>query len=179
MANTLGVLPQFNVATVSLKMAMPVGNICVVVLKYGKFKFFEGSAAKKMFKQIIPQEDVDILNTSDNLSCHISGNLSIKGTPANKGYAKGRVRIVLTTEDAKALKKGEILVARNTNPNFIEGMHKAAAFVTDEGGITSHAAIVSREMNKPCVTATKIATKVLKNRDIIEVDAEKGTVTRG
>ena len=65
-----------------------------------------------------------------------------------------------------------------TFPSFIAAMEKAAAFVTDEGGILCHAAIVSREMNKPCVIATKIATKIFKDGDLVEVDADKGVVRK-
>ena len=64
-----------------------------------------------------------------------------------------------------------------TRPEYLPVMHLAAAFVTDEGGIASHAAIVAREMKKPCIIGTKIATQVLKDGDLVEVDAEKGIVT--
>jgi len=63
-----------------------------------------------------------------------------------------------------------------TSPDFIIAMRKAAAIVTDEGGMTSHAAIVSRELKIPCIVGTKIATKVLKDGDMIQVDAETGVV---
>ena len=63
-----------------------------------------------------------------------------------------------------------------TRPQFIEGINKAKAIITDEGGITCHAAIISREMNKPCVVGTKIATRVLKDEDLVEVNADKGIV---
>jgi pyruvate,water dikinase len=63
-----------------------------------------------------------------------------------------------------------------TRPEYISAMKKAAAIVTDEGGITCHAAIVSRELKKPCIIGTKIATKVLKDGDLVEVDADKGIV---
>ncbi len=65
-----------------------------------------------------------------------------------------------------------------TFPHFIAAMERCAAFVTDEGGILCHAAIVSREMRKPCVIGTKIATKVLKDGDLVEVDATKGIVRK-
>lgn len=65
-----------------------------------------------------------------------------------------------------------------TFPNFIPAMEKASAFVTDEGGILCHAAIVSREMRKPCIIGTKIATKIFKDGDLVEVDANKGTVKK-
>ncbi|MFA6445786.1 MAG: PEP-utilizing enzyme [Candidatus Paceibacterota bacterium] len=63
-----------------------------------------------------------------------------------------------------------------TRPDFLSLMNKASAFITDEGGITCHAAIVARELNKPCIIGTKIATKVLKDGDMVEVDAERGVV---
>lgn len=76
------------------------------------------------------------------------------------------------------MEKGEILVTVMTSPDFMVAAKKAAAIVTDEGGITCHAAIVSREMKIPCIIGTKIATKVLKDGDIVEVDADKGVVRK-
>ena len=100
----------------------------------------------------------------------------IKGAIAYKGITKGYVKIVLQNENIKDVKQGDILVTVMTFPNFIPAMEKAAAFITDEGGILCHAAIVAREMKKPCVIGTKIATKVLKDGDLVEVDADKGIV---
>ncbi len=100
----------------------------------------------------------------------------IKGAIAYKGITKGYVKIVLQNENIKDVKQGDILVTVMTFPNFIPAMEKAAAFITDEGGILCHAAIVAREMNKPCIIGTKIATKVLKDGDLVEVDADKGIV---
>ena len=71
---------------------------------------------------------------------------------------------------------GDILVTGMTRPEFLPLFRKAAAVVTDAGGMLSHAAITAREMRKPCIVGTEIATKVLKNGDIIEVDANKGAV---
>ena len=72
--------------------------------------------------------------------------------------------------------KGNILVSIATSPQLLPAMKRASAFVTDVGGITCHAAIVSRELKKPCVVGTKIATKVLRDGDSVEVDANKGVV---
>lgn len=72
--------------------------------------------------------------------------------------------------------EGEILVTGMTRPEYVPLMKKAAAIVTDEGGITCHAAIVSRELKKPCIIGTKIATQVLNDGDLVEVDAERGVV---
>lgn len=100
----------------------------------------------------------------------------IKGQAAFKGKMKGIVRIVKNREQMQKVKDGEILVSPMTTPDFMPAMKKASAFVTDEGGITCHAAITARELKKPCIIGTKIATKVLKDEDLVEVDAEKGMV---
>ena len=76
------------------------------------------------------------------------------------------------------MQKGEIIVSSMTRPEMVVAMKKAAAIITDEGGITSHAAIVSRELGIPCILGTKIATKVFKNGDIAEVDANNGIVRK-
>ena len=65
-----------------------------------------------------------------------------------------------------------------TRPEYLPLMEKAAAFITDAGGVLSHAAIVAREMKKPCIIGTKIATKILKDGDLVEVDAERGTIRK-
>jgi pyruvate,water dikinase len=64
-----------------------------------------------------------------------------------------------------------------TTPDYVSAMKLASAFVTDEGGIMCHAAIIARELKKPCIIGTKIATKVLKDGDLVEVDADRGVVT--
>lgn len=100
----------------------------------------------------------------------------IKGQIGHKGKVKGIVKLVSSEKDLGKVEGGDILVAAMTVPKYLPAMKKAAAFVTDEGGITCHAAIVSREMGKPCIIGTKIATQVLKDGDKVEVDADKGIV---
>lgn len=100
----------------------------------------------------------------------------IKGNVAYKGNAKGICKIVKRVEDIEKVKEGDILVAQMTFPSFVVAMKKAGAFVTDEGGITCHAAIIARELKKPCIIGTKIATQVLHDGDLLEVDADKGIV---
>lgn len=100
----------------------------------------------------------------------------VKGVTAYKGKIQGIAKIVNTVADLDKVKKGNILVAPMTFPSFIMAMNRASAFVTNEGGITCHAAIVSREMHKPCIVGTRNATKVLKDGDLVEVDADKGIV---
>ncbi len=102
---------------------------------------------------------------------------ALRGIAASRGKTKGKAKIIFGLNDLRKIEAGDILVAITTHPDYVPAMQKAAAFVTDEGGITSHAAIVSREMNKPCIVGTKIATKVLKDGDMVEVDAERGIVT--
>ena len=102
----------------------------------------------------------------------------LKGQVASKGKVRGKVRVMLTTEAMENFQDGEVLVSIMTTPDFLPIMKKASAFVTDEGGITSHAAIVSREFGVPCIVGTRIATKVLKDGDLVEVDAEKGVVRK-
>lgn len=102
----------------------------------------------------------------------------IKGEAASVGRAEGRVRIILKRSEFNDFEEGEILVTGMTRPEFVPLMKKARAIVTDEGGITSHAAIVSRELKKPCVIGTRIATQMLHNGDIVEVDAYNGVVRK-
>lgn len=102
----------------------------------------------------------------------------IKGQVAYPGKVKGIVKYVNTPEMMKKMNDGDILIAYATQPNLLPAMRKAAAFVTDFGGITCHAAIVAREWKIPCIIGTKNATKILKDGDLVEVDAEKGVVRK-
>ena len=129
-----------------------------------KYKYAFGKQAEKLISsqlaEVAQEKIVDV----------------IKGTTASHGdTVQGRVRI-LDKSDLSEFQKGEILVTVMTSPEFVPAMHKAGAIVTDEGGVLCHAAIVSREMGKPCIIGTKIATKVLKTGDIVEVDTKKGLV---
>ena len=102
----------------------------------------------------------------------------LSGTCACPGKARGQARIVNVPEEMSRMKKGDILVSHTTNPNIVPAMKKAAAIVTNSGGVTCHAAVVSRELKIPCVVGTKIATRALKDGDLIEVDATKGLVNK-
>lgn len=124
-------------------------------------------------KSKYPQIEVDSKKEAISES-----NRIIEGKIAYKGRVKGKVRIVNSVDDAKSVRRGEVLVTKMTRPEMIIGLEKAIAFVTDEGGMLSHAAIVSREMKKPCVVGTKIATLVFKNGDLIEIDANKGFIRK-
>lgn len=103
----------------------------------------------------------------------------LTGAGASPGYGTGTVRIIKDSKEIDKVKKGDVLVSVMTSPDFVPAMKKASAIVTDEGGQTSHAAIVSRELGIPCVVGTKSATKDLKDDMIITVDGEKGLVYLG
>ena len=100
----------------------------------------------------------------------------VHGQTAYGGSVRGRVRILRRKDQIPSLREGEILVSPMTTPDFISAMKKSAAIVTDEGGVVSHAAIVARELKKPCITGTRVATQVFKNGDFVEVDATRGIV---
>lgn len=102
----------------------------------------------------------------------------IRGTTACKGKITGKARIILRPNVKTRFQKGDILVTTNSNPSFMPFIRKCGALVTDEGGMNSHAAIIARELRKPCVIGTKVATQVLKDGDMIEVDANKGTIIK-
>lgn len=102
----------------------------------------------------------------------------LKGSVAYPGFVRGRAMIVNAAGDMEKFKDGDVLISVATNPVLVPAMNRAAAIVTDTGGVTCHAAIVSRELKIPCVVGTKIATKVIRDGDQVEVDANKGIVRR-
>lgn len=105
--------------------------------------------------------------------------LLLKGAPASPGIASGLVKIIKTPADLHKMEQGDIMVASQTNPDFVPGMKKAVAIVTDKGGRTSHAAIVSRELGIPAVVGTEKATQILSNGMAISVDGGKGEIYKG
>ena len=103
----------------------------------------------------------------------------LSGVVASAGKTiSGSVVVLISSKDFVKFKRGAILVAPETTPDFVPYMKLASAIVTDRGGITSHAAIVSRELGIPCVVGTKIATQVFKDCDRVEVDATNGVVRK-
>lgn len=119
-----------------------------------------GDEAKRQF---VKKEDVSQLKT-------------FLGKSGSTGTVRGKVQVIRSVSDIKNFEPGRVLVATTTNPDYVPAMQKAIAFVTNEGGITCHAAIVARELKKPCVVGTKIATQVLNDGDLVEVDAIRGVV---
>ena len=109
----------------------------------------------------------------------VEGNVLLSGLAASPGISSGVVKVVKTMDDLKKVEKGDILVTEMTNPDMVMTMQKASGIITDEGGITSHASIVSREMGIPAVVGTGNATEKLKDGDIVTVDGYSGRVIEG
>jgi len=139
------------------------------VFENDSISFWEGEEAKKIIDPILLEQ---------------GKSTQIKGSPAFLGKVTGRVVFVPNADleslskNIKEFKKGDILLTQMTQPNMVILAEKAAAIITDEGGIASHAAIISREFKIPCIVGTGNATQLLKTGDIVEVDANKGIVRR-
>ncbi len=145
------------------------GRVSGVVSVDGKERFF---MSLQQFAHEHPEYEFEGLFDS------VEGVEEVKGQVAQKGSVQGRVRILKNKYQMEAVEEGDILVSPMTTPDFISAMHRAGAFVTDEGGVMCHAAIVARELKKPCIIGTKIATQVFKDGDMVEVDADKGIIRR-
>ena len=109
----------------------------------------------------------------------LGGNVLLSGLPASPGISSGVVKIVHSLNEMEKVQKGNVLVTKMTNPDMVVTMQRSVAIVTDEGGVTSHAAIVSREMGIPAVVGTKSATEKLKDGQLITVDGFTGRVIEG
>jgi phosphohistidine swiveling domain-containing protein len=138
-------------------------KVSAVVIEDLEYKWIYGEEVKKILRA--------------NNFVQVDNNArEIKGITASRGVARGRVSLCIFSTQINKVKEGNILVTSMTTPDFVPAMKKAAAIITDEGGITSHAAIVSRELKKPCIIGTKFATKVLKDGQLVKVDANKGII---
>ncbi|MEE6693476.1 phosphoenolpyruvate synthase [Lactiplantibacillus plantarum] len=121
-------------------------------------------------------DDEDVVDEAD-------AKVIVRGLPASPGLASGVVHVIDNPKDIDQFKQGEVLVTLMTSPDWVPAMKKAAAIMTNNGGMTCHAAIVSREMQIPCIVGTKskkvAATDVLKTGDVVTVDAKNGVVYQG
>ena len=118
---------------------------------------------------------------SEYMTAHVEAidaeaNQEIEGKTAQTGKVSGTARLVFGPQHIKKVEEGDILISPSTSPQLLPAMKKAAAFVTDIGGITSHAAIVAREMQKPCVVGTQNGTQISQDGDEVEVDADSGVI---
>lgn len=134
----------------------------VIMAMPGKFKILIGKEADTFKKNLFKNQ--------------IRSIKEFGGRIASKGIARGRAKIVISFSDFKKVKKRDILVVINTSPDYIDVIKKAAAIVAEEGGVTTHVSIISRETKKPCIVGFSNATNIFKDGDIIEVDANKGLV---
>jgi len=139
-------------------------KFCVLYSEKGRDRIWVGEEARKIAAAAEPKTDLSVTELHGQCAC--------------LGHAKGRVKIILSPADLPKMRKGDVLVAIATNPDIVPAMRLASAIVTNQGGVTCHAAIVSRELGIPCVIGTKIATKWLKDCDLVEVDADKGAVKK-
>lgn len=136
-----------------------------VFLREGKIEVLAGKQAKEAADSYIEVEEIDL-------------NQDVKGIVAYPGIYRGKVSVVLNPDDHGKFKDGDVLVTRDGSAEFTYFLQHSGAIVTDQGGIISHVAIVARECKKPAVLSTRVATKVFKDGDMVEVDAEKGIVRK-
>ena len=108
-----------------------------------------------------------------------AADVILKGDPASPGIAAGPARVIFSAKEIDKVMPGDVLVAPETNPDFVPAMKKAVAIVTDSGGRTSHAAIVSRELGVPAVVGTVKATKIIKTGNVITVNGTTGEIYKG
>lgn len=145
----------------------------VQIFNRNKQKIITGSKAKQLVAKIEKS-----VFTNKMKSVNVENKNQLLGLCASLGKAKGPARVISSISELKTMKDGEILIVPSTSVDFISAMKKSAATVTESGGITCHAAIVSRELGKPCVVNTLVATKIFKNGDLVEVDAYNGIVKK-
>lgn len=147
---------------VSEKVLKERKQLSILIVEKRKLKYIIGKEAERIY------EELQTIAVQDEL----------KGQCAYPGKVQGIVCRIETYEELKKIKKGVILVTPMTVVTYVPYLDKVAAIVTDEGGIICHAASIAREMKIPTIIGTKIATKVFKDGDIIEVDAENGVVRK-
>lgn len=157
----------------------------IKMLEKGELDKSEIKIRSKRAIFVFAKDKLKIVTDKKELKDFLSENLireeviktkELRGQIACRGRAKGLAKVINSNSEMEKMQKGNILVSSKTNPNFMGAIKKAAAIITDYGGITCHAAIVSRELDIPCIIGTKIATKVMHDGDLVEVDADRGIV---
>ncbi|MDO8563486.1 MAG: PEP-utilizing enzyme [Nanoarchaeota archaeon] len=136
----------------------------LVIMTPDKFFTLTGKEAEDFEEKFIKIDNID--------------KKEFKGRVACKGFVRGKAKIILGTDDFHKFNKGDIIIATNTSPDFVPLMKKASAIIAEEGGLTAHASVVSREMGVPCIVGIHNATKIFKDNELIEVDANKGVVKK-
>jgi len=128
---------------------------------------------------VVQTRAITTIGKKINDTKEIKGEVILSGLGASPGVGSGKVKVIKNLSDLDKIEQGDILVTTMTNPDMVVTMQKCVAIVTDEGGMTAHAAIVSREMGIPAVVGTREATKKLKDGEIITVDGISGKVYIG
>ena len=131
-----------------------------------KKEVLTGEEAKQFFNSL-KFEKIEVTETGE-----------LHGDCACSGKGEGLVKVINLVSEMDKMNQGDVLVSRATSPDIVPAMKKASAIVTDMGGITCHAAIVSRELNIPCLIGTKVATKAFKDGDRVSVDATNGVARK-
>jgi pyruvate,water dikinase len=116
---------------------------------------------------------------AEEVSEEVERTIIVRGLGASPGMASGAVKIVRNTDELDKIEEGDILVTVMTTPDMVPAMKRANGIITDEGGVTCHAAIVSRELGIPCVVGTGDATRILKENSMVTIDGKKGLVFEG
>jgi phosphoenolpyruvate synthase/pyruvate phosphate dikinase len=136
------------------------------------------AARQKAFSVVMRNSIVhwSVLEHNEGNSTPSTSPNLIRGMTANPGRARGPARVILRQPDITTMQKGEVLVTTMTTPSLMFAVERAVAIVTDEGGMLCHAAIISRELNIPCIIATERATRLIHTGQLIDVDANEGFV---
>lgn len=181
--------PVYNMSQLELKY-LETDEI-LAMSKNHKYKYFKNLAQKRIknpvciytsngkIKKIYVGKSAEA--RLDKLAHKGKDLTELSGQVANKSkqiFLRGTVQKIMLSRDSHTMKKGNILVTSMTTPDFVQAMRLAKAIITDEGGVTSHAAIVSRELGIPCIIGTKIATQILQNGDTVEINTQKATIKK-
>lgn len=150
----------------------PRQKFAVQIFNRDKQKILVGKKARQFIKKVVAELNINKIKTVLKDVNELKGIGASLGT----GVVKGLARVIGSIAQLATMKEGEVLVVPSTSVDYVAAMKKAAAIVTEVGGLTCHAAIVSRELGKPCVVNTLSATKVFKTGDLLEVDAKRGVV---
>jgi Phosphoenolpyruvate synthase/pyruvate phosphate dikinase len=137
----------------------------IVYLAEDEISVIEGEEAEKHISKV-----------DEGSSENWEGQAKIEGTVAQRGQVESEVRLVFEDADIEKVGEGDILVSPMTTPDMMVGIMDAEGIITDEGGMASHAAIVSRELGIPCVIGTETATSILQDGDKVKLDAENGVI---
>lgn len=131
------------------------------------------------YKKEVTHDEGPIVDEYEKLlDMGVTDSDTLEGMSVWGGKVTGHVRVLRSVDDLHTMEEGEILVCSMTDPDYMPAIHRAKAVVTDQGGMLCHAAIVAREFEIPCIVGTEVATKIFKNGDMVEVDANNGVVRK-